>query len=166
MLSVALNSDQAQFYLEKAEKSLGEGTITTAYINSPKNITVSGCLEGIDALKTFLDSEGIFARKLQVDNAYHSTYMKAIVDDYERTMGDLATGEWVKTSKEIPYYSSVRGSLTSLKDLQTPDYWIDNLVSPVHFFESFTKMCTDAALRAKKLGVRETFVPISDLLEI
>ena len=166
MLSVALDSNRAQYYLEKVKKSMGEGTLTIACINSPKNITVSGCLEGIDALKGVLDSEGIFAQKLKVDNAYHSTYMKAIADDYKRAMGHLVTGESVGTSMEIPYYSSVRGSLISPRDLQTPDYWIDNLVSPVHFFESVTKMCTDAAPRAKKLGVRKTFVPISDLLEI
>lgn len=166
MLSVALNSDQAQSYLEKVEKSLGEGTITIGCINSPKNVTVSGCIEGIDALKTILDSEGIFARKLQVDNAYHSNYMMAIADDYKRTIGDLETRESVETSKHIPYYSSVTGSLTLPKDLQTPDYWIDNLVSRVHFFESVTKMCTDAAPRAKTLGKRKKFVPISDLLEI
>lgn len=166
MLSVALSSKQAQSYLEKAEKSLGEGTITIACINSPKSVTVSGCLEGVDALQGILDREGIFARKLQVDNAYHSTYMKAITDDYKRMMGNLEPGNTVRSSEQLPFYSSVTGSLTSREDLQAPDYWINNLTSPVQFLESVTKMFTDTAPKVKKLGARKTSVPITELLEI
>lgn len=166
MLSVALNPKQAQSYLEEAERSSGEGIITIACINSPKNVTVSGCLEGIDALKGILDEEGIFARKLQVDNAYHSAYMEAISDDYKNLIGKLEPGKPIGGPEELPFYSSVLGSLTPLRNLQAPGYWINNLVSPVRFLESVTRMLTDTAPKVKKLGARKASAPITELLEV
>ena len=166
MVSVALSSQQAQPYLEKTEQSLGEGTITIACINSPKNVTVSGSLESVDALKEILDTQGIFARKLQVDNAYHSAYIEAISSDYKNIIGEIEPGKPVGGSGEPAFYSSVTSSLTSPRDLQAPDYWIKNLVSPVQFFQSVTKMLTDTAPKVKKLGARKVSAPISVLLEV
>ena len=166
MLSVALSSKQAQSYLEEAKNSSHEGSITIACINSPKNVTVSGCLEVVDTLKAILDKEGIFARKLQVDNAYHSAYMEAIADDYKRVIRDLEPGSSMGVSGDPSFYSSVTGSLTPLGDLQSPDYWIKNLISPVQFLDTVTKILTDTAPKVKKLGARKTSAPITELLEV
>ena len=166
MLSVALSPEQAQSYLVEAEKGSGVGDLTIACINSPKNVSISGLLNGIDYLKKILDENNIFARKLQVENAYHSVYMDAISGDYIRLIGDLEPGRIVRNLEQPPFYSSVTGSLASLKDLQTVEYWIKNLVSPVQFFQSITTMATDATPGVKKLGARKTSAPITELLEI
>ncbi len=166
MLSVALSPKQAQSYLVEAGKGSGVGDLTIACINSPKNVSISGLLNGIDYLKKILDENNIFARKLQVENAYHSVYMDAIAGDYTRLVGDLEPGRIVGNLEQPPFYSSVTGSLASLKDLQTVEYWIRNLVSPVQFFQSITTMSTDATPGVKKLGARKTSAPITDFLEI
>ena len=166
MLSVALSPEQAQSYLVKAEKSSGLGDLTIACINSPKNVSISGPLNGIDHLKNILDENNIFARKLQVENAYHSVYMNAIAGDYTHLVGDLEPGRLVGNLEQPPFYSSVTGSLASPKDLQTVEYWIKNLVSPVQFFQSITTMFTDTTPGVKKLGARKTSAPITELLEI
>lgn len=166
MLSVALSHEQAQSYLVEAENTSGVGDLTVACINSPKNVTISGLLKGIDHLKKILDEKNIFARKLQVENAYHSVYMNAIAGDYTSLVGDLEPGKLLENLEQPPFYSSVTGSLASPKDLQTVEYWIKNLVSPVQFLHSVTKMFTDTTPRVKKLGARKTSAPITELLEI
>ena len=166
MISVALSPEQAQSYLVKAAKRSSVGDLTVACINSPKNVTISGPLTGIDCLKKILDDNNIFARKLQVENAYHSDYMNSIAEDYKRLVGILESGNLGANLEQPPFYSSVTGSLASLKDLLTVEYWIKNLVSPVQFFQAITAMFTDTTPGVKKLGARKTSAPITELLEI
>ena len=166
MISVALSPEQAQSYLVKAAKRSSVGDLTVACINSPKNVTISGPLTGIDHLKKILDDNNIFARKLQVENAYHSGYMNTIAEDYKRLVGILESGNLGANLEQPPFYSSVTGSLASLKDLQTGEYWIKNLISPVQFLQAITAMFTDTTPGVKKLGARKTSAPITELLEI
>lgn len=48
---------------------------TIACVNSPSNVTVSGDVVALDALKALLDERRIFARRLKVEVAYHSPHM-------------------------------------------------------------------------------------------
>ena len=114
MLSVALNPERAQSYLVKAGKGSNAGGLTIACVNSPKNVTISGPLTRIDLLKKILDENNIFARKLQVENAYHSVYMNTIAEDYKRLVGILEPGNLGENLEQPPFYSSVTGSLASL----------------------------------------------------
>ena len=166
MLSIALSPEQAQSYLVEAKNRSGVGDLTIACTNSPKNVTISGPLNEIDHLKKILDEHNIFARKLQVENAYHSIYMNAIAGDYTRLVGNLESGRLVGNLEQPPFYSSVTGSLASPKDLQTVEYWTKNLVCPVQFFQAVATMFTDATPGVKKLGARKTSAPVTELLEI
>ena len=166
MLSAALSPEEAQLYLVEAEKGSDVRDLTIACINSPKNVTISGSLDGITHLKSILDAKKIFARKLQVENAYHSVYMNLLAGDYTRLVGDLELGNRVRKTELALFYSSVTGSLASPKDLQTVEYWIKNLVSPVQFLQSITTMFAETTPGVKKLGARKTSAPITELLEI
>ena len=106
--------------------------------NSPKNNTVSGDEQKIDALKTLLDSDNVFARKLNVLNAYHSAHMKEVAEEYLDKMGDLSFGEKLKPGAEM--FSSVTGKRV-LEDQLEATYWVQNMVQPVRFTEALTEMC-------------------------
>jgi malonyl CoA-acyl carrier protein transacylase len=81
MMSVGLSEDEAQRYLSKIANQ-GKGHISIGCINSPKNVTITGSVDKIDILKSILNEKKIFARKLKVDSAYHSSYMKETALDY------------------------------------------------------------------------------------
>ena len=166
MLSAALSPEEAQPYLVEAGKGSVERDLTIACINSPKNVTISGSLDGITHLKRILDAKKIFARKLEVENAYHSIYMNPIAGDYTRLVGDLEPSNRVRKTEQALSYSSVTGSIASPKDLQTVEYWIRNLVSPVLFLQSITSMLAETTPGLKKIGSRKTSPPITELLEI
>ncbi len=113
-----------------------------ACYNSPKNNTVSGDEYKIDALKKILDADNIFARKLNVVNAYHSSHMREVADEYLDLMGDIlkddSSGD--KLNADVKMFSTVTGKLVE-QDLLLGQYWVDNMVSSVCFTDALLTMC-------------------------
>nr|ALQ32787.1 putative polyketide synthase [Fusarium bulbicola] len=173
MLSVAMSSSDATTYLEEHVGSAAGRDIVVACINSPRNVTLSGSAVYIDKIKAAADSDGIFARKLKVDNGYHSPLMATIADEYRSAIGDLEAGTNISPGQVGPvFYSSLGGTVSSVSALQNPDHWVDNLISPVQFSKAFSLMCSNASSSApvKKLGssAKATVKPpkITQVLEI
>ena len=191
MISVALSAKDATEYLASKLGSAAGRDVVVACNNSPKNVTISGTVEGINKLKAAADEDGIFARKLIVDNAYHSPLMGAIAEDYRKAIGDLwptkqlntsngnSYGSGIRSDQSAPiFYSSLTGNTVSPLHLQNADYWVDNLVSPVRFSQAFALMCSDGGGSAagqgggkqyKKLGAnrdKREKKRISEVLEV
>ncbi|KAF5699716.1 polyketide synthase [Fusarium globosum] len=173
MLSVAMSSPDAVSYLKEHVGSALGRDIVVACINSPRNVTLSGSAAYIDKVKAAADSDGIFARKLKVDNGYHSPLMATIADEYRSLIGDLEAGTNILPGQVAPvFYSSLGGTVSSASALQNPDHWVDNLVSPVQFSKAFSLMCSNTSSSApvKKLGssAKATVKPpkITQVLEI
>ncbi|KAK2051751.1 beta-ketoacyl synthase domain-containing protein [Colletotrichum caudatum] len=152
----------------------GGGTLEIACMNSPDSHTVSGDARMIDHLVEMLGGDGVFARKLNVEVAYHSRYMEPMADEYLRAMGELEQGV-PKGPFEPRFYSSTVGAPVALSQLRQPDYWVRNLVSPVRFTESVTEMLKGSSqprVNGHVDGVNEVngheaaTDPITDFLEI
>ncbi|KAI0396952.1 polyketide synthase [Xylariaceae sp. FL0594] len=153
MAAVALTTPQTETYIQRVNESLGGGTLEVACMNSPESHTVSGDLASVEALVELLKSETIFARKLNVEMAYHSSHMRPIYDEYVSSIRCLEPGMRPYPHKP-QFFSSTRGALASASELLEPCYWADNLVSPVRFNDAVTQM------------VQQTSLDITDLLEV
>lgn len=137
MLAVGLGAEAVAEFLEKYA-----GKAWIACFNSPSNITVSGKIAALDSLGEDLKAAGHFARRLQVDLAYHSELMSLIGTEYEEL---LSTGDHFRPlsaaasddDDDVAWFSSV----TQSKKATPADalYWKTNMVSPV---------CFDGALKA------------------
>lgn len=134
MMSVNLTESQVPAYLEKA--GLEKDVVHIACINSPSNVTLSGPSVTLDTLKEHLDEDQIFAQKVNTGVAYHSPVMQAIAEEYLERMGMLESGE----PTSILMLSSVTGGLAAPKALESPQYWINNLVSPVRFSDAVRRL--------------------------
>lgn len=134
MIAVGLSEDALTQYLDQVNCEL-PGELTIACYNSPKNHTVSGDERKIDALKAMLDRDGVFARKLNVANAYHSGHMKQVATTYLDGMGDLTTEKPDLRFRDVLMFSTVTGDLVK-DDLLDAPYWVENMVSPVRFSEA------------------------------
>ena len=77
MMAVGLSRSRLEKYIQSVREDLN-GELVIACRNSPTNNTVSGDEALVDSLKQLLDADGAFARKLNVQNAYHSAHMVAI----------------------------------------------------------------------------------------
>jgi acyl transferase domain-containing protein len=67
----------------------GVPKLTIACMNSKINQTISGDAAQIDALAEMVKKDQIFARKLAIELAYHSTYMKPMAAEYTTSLGKI-----------------------------------------------------------------------------
>jgi NADPH:quinone reductase-like Zn-dependent oxidoreductase/NAD(P)-dependent dehydrogenase (short-subunit alcohol dehydrogenase family)/ubiquinone/menaquinone biosynthesis C-methylase UbiE len=124
MLAVGLGRTGVQPYLSR----VATGRISIACVNSPQSTTISGDECAIDELKALLDIESIFARKLRVDQAYHSHHMQRIAATYHAACEQTHHG---RAREDVAFFSTVTG--TRKNENFGASYWVDNLVSPVEF---------------------------------
>lgn len=142
MMAIGLPATRVQQYLDKISEDACDGEISIACINSPNNVTVAGSIKHIDTLKALLDTENIFARKLNVDVAYHSRYMMAGAGPYRNLLDKLEAGPCGGTYP--PMVSSVTGELVSNAEVQKAEYWTQNLVNQINFSGAVSYMTSPA----------------------
>jgi acyl transferase domain-containing protein len=110
-------------------------------VNSPSSVTISGDIAALEELRTIFEARGVFARRLKVDVAYHSTHMNTAMEEYSASIADI---EPQPPFKEQPaMVSSVTGSEVDT-DLLGPYYWVRNLVSPVLFSDAVKELVVPA----------------------
>ncbi|KAI1105776.1 hypothetical protein F4804DRAFT_111633 [Jackrogersella minutella] len=159
MISVNLREDEVQGYLKDISDEVS-AHINIACVNSPLNCTLSGLESAIDIAKEKLDKDGIFAQKLKTGVAYHSASMSKIADEYTRLMGSLDDRNPKTIKSSIPMVSSVTGQPIRPASLATPQYWVENMVSPVRFADAVE------VLTQKTSSLKVGIGAISDLVEV
>ncbi|KAI0479875.1 hypothetical protein F4859DRAFT_503798 [Xylaria cf. heliscus] len=139
MLAVGLGPEEAAPYLEEG--------IRIACYNSPQSVTLSGDEDAAANVKAKLEADGVFVRALKTSGrAYHSHHMKSVGPIYEecatRGFTFLDALEFPKHDKDsnIPLFvSSVTGEVKH--NFQPgPEYWRENLESPVRFTQAVTRL--------------------------
>lgn len=99
---------------------------------------MSGRVSSLETLQKSLQADGHFARLLQVDLAYHSSYMGEIGAAYEKMLHDNYPTPQRPPSEKTVMFSTVTGDLvTSWLDIT---YWRRNMVSPVKFTQAVSKL--------------------------
>ncbi len=114
-----------------------EGRIEIAGVNAPTTTIVAGDREALATWIGAIDSEGVFARMLEVDFASHCFHMDPLIDAFRDGLRGLEP-----RAAAIPLHSTVDGEEKSGTDLDA-DYWVSNLRSAVAFDRAM-----DAALDA------------------
>ncbi|KAK1988362.1 mycocerosic acid synthase [Colletotrichum cereale] len=163
MAAVGLSLEKTMEYINKVNNSGFEsaGKLAVACMNSKTSHTVSGDVAQVEALVKMLGDEGIFARRLKVEMAYHSRLMEPISEEYAKRIGEIlprppTTGQ----ASPVEFFSSAYGSHIGLSKLREARYWTKNLTSPVRFNESMTAM-----LKAQT-GEEGQSPLVTDILEI
>ena len=144
MMAVSKSPSEFEQLLIAHPKSHGWSKVSVGCINSSKNITLTGDFQQLLELKKILDAEGVFARKLAVEIAYHSPFMASISKSYLESMGQLDEDNRPEhNNSKIVMWSSVTGHVSSRKELCSPDYWVRNLLEQVKFSEALEDLCTN-----------------------
>ncbi|KAI9742337.1 MAG: hypothetical protein M1818_003870 [Claussenomyces sp. TS43310] len=142
MIAVALAEAEIQPYLNQVAAQLGPDRIVVGCVNSPKNITLTGDQDCVDLLKTIMDENRIFARKLQVTVAYHSSHMEDIASEYLVSIrGIIPRSQSTTEDKFAVMFSSVVGGIIVSDELSKPEYWVRNMVSQVKFSPALNDLC-------------------------
>jgi len=123
MTAVAMSADDIAAWLEKPEFN----QVCLAGINSPKGITLAGDSQQLSALEAVLGEQDIFAKRLPLDYAFHSPAMDSIQAGVIDALADITP-----SATQIPYYSTVTGTLSDGLELDAT-YWWKNIREPVLF---------------------------------
>ncbi|KAF9885237.1 hypothetical protein FE257_000597 [Aspergillus nanangensis] len=143
MLAVALPVDEISPLFDQMEEQHPIFRLTVACINSPRSVTISGEEEQIDDLKDLLDKQSVFNRKLKVKAAYHSFQMHEIAKQYRAAMGSIESGvEQPHANLRPQVVSLLTGTWVEPGALQTADYWVENMISPVRFADSLNAIAS------------------------
>ncbi|KAB8270078.1 reducing type I polyketide synthase [Aspergillus minisclerotigenes] len=143
MMAVGLPPEHASRLLDEDKQEFR--SLSIACYNSPSNVTISGDENMIDSLKLKLDKLGTFARKLKTNAAYHSSHMNAIAMDYISSIGPISAGE--SRLRGPTMVSTVSGQRVMPETLQQPSYWMNNMVSPVKFYQAFERLCANRVVK-------------------
>ncbi|UQA37539.1 type I polyketide synthase [Streptomyces sp. HNA39] len=103
------------------------GRLSVAAVNGPSSTVVSGDADPVAALVEELLEEGVWASRIEVDYASHSSHVAQI---RERLLSDL--DGITPLPGAVPYYSSVTGGLLETEALDA-GYWYRNLRQTVEF---------------------------------
>ncbi|KAE8150558.1 hypothetical protein BDV25DRAFT_172048 [Aspergillus avenaceus] len=166
MVAINLAEPEVPCLLEKLSLANGERAVHLACVNSPTNVTLSGPVNSIRLVQNYLDQQGIFAKIVPTGVAYHSPAMRTIVTEYRALLDDLEpSSTFVLTEPQSPacvMVSSVTGNTVTGKLVMTPDYWVDNIVSPVRFSNAVQHLINPVSGLSLLSGTGE----IKDLIEI
>ncbi|GKZ67455.1 hypothetical protein AnigIFM50267_001845 [Aspergillus niger] len=151
MLAVALSQKQILTYLNRISQEHALLRLMVACINSPNSITVSGDESQIQDLKSLLEADQVFCRRLKVKVAYHSFQMHEIASHYESAIGEMDEESDVAHGHRSCMVSTVTGNWITPDVLRQPQYWARNLVSPVRFSEASGVACISTTSPPEKL---------------
>lgn len=140
MMAVGMTPKDAQTFCHQTRFL---GRIVVAAENSNSSVTLSGDSDAIDEAKVILDESAVFARILKVDNAYHSHHMKVVREPYLTSLRNAniqplkdcfaGTCNWYSS-----VYSLGNGRGMTASAAFEHEYWVDNMVNPVLFFQAIT----------------------------
>ena len=136
MIASGLGIDSAK---EFCAQSQFNGRLEVAASNSPTSTTLSGDEDAVIEAKDLFDLQGIFARVLKVDTAYHSHHMHLCADDYLASLSACKI-HVMEPDADCTWVSSVYGLRgTPGQEELTGTYWRDNMVQTVLFSQAIER---------------------------
>ncbi|KAI8255526.1 Fumagillin dodecapentaenoate synthase [Colletotrichum sp. SAR 10_98] len=128
MAAIGLGSQDVSKYLESGA--------FVACENSQNSTTISGDIAAIDIAVAKAKADGVFARQLTVDRAYHSPHMEVYGKAYEEAIRPFIKSK----APEVPFFSSVTEERVTDAGALDAAYWHQSLVQPVRFNGSLRRL--------------------------
>lgn len=139
MAAVGLKWDEAQ-------RLCPEGVVPACH-NSEDSVTISGSYEATKKFVEQLSADNIFAREVKSSGiSFHSYYMNPIGPHLLKKLREIIPEPKARSSKWVCSSLPESRWAEDLAKYSAPEYFVNNLVSPVLFKEAFEKVPTNANL--------------------
>lgn len=161
MIAAGISAADAGTYIANTKAG---GRVVVACVNSPESVTLSGDIEDIDEVLARLQQDGLFARKLKVNLAYHSHHMLPMAAEYIKKLRQILPSKCSWTSGVV-FASPVTGNLVEPLTGLSPEHWAQNLTNPVLFSDAF-EATVESADAVVEVGPHSTLSgPIRQILK-
>ena len=135
MMAVGMSEAEAM-----SELKAYTGRIALAAINSPSTMTLSGDADAILELKEKLTERKVFARQLQVTQAFHSHHMDPLAPGYKAALNGHPG--FAAESAKVRMFSSVTARVANSSKMGA-SYWVANMTGAVRFSDALTGILLD-----------------------
>ncbi|MEV4513673.1 beta-ketoacyl synthase N-terminal-like domain-containing protein [Dactylosporangium sp. NPDC049525] len=113
---------------EVERKLAGRDGVVAAIAASPLSTVISGDIDAVEAAVAGFETEGIKARKVNTDVAFHSPHVRgAVLDEVRQAAGALRARD-----PQVTLYSTAQTDPRS-GAAREGEYWATNLAEPVRF---------------------------------
>lgn len=133
MAACAASASQCQKLIERLHL---QDAVEIAGINSPKNVTLSGSLDGLRTLQAHL--QNTYFQLLDLDYAFHSRHMDALEDPLLEGLAHIGP----KATSTVRFVSTVTGTECSGEELNAA-YWWANVRQPVRFHKALEHLARE-----------------------
>ncbi|MEU9330801.1 SDR family NAD(P)-dependent oxidoreductase [Streptomyces canus] len=149
-LMQALPSGGAMVAVQASESEvaplLTEGVFLAA-VNGPASVVLSGRTEAVLAAAAHLSSLGRRTTRLRVSHAFHSPLMNPMLDQLREVAANLTFRQPI-----IPIVSTVTGRPAKADELGSPDYWAEQVRTPVRFHDAVLRLTGDGVRTLVDIG--------------
>lgn len=131
MLAVGMSPEEAHAVIAKHDR-----TVSIAAFNGPHSLTLSGMRPALEAIAADLESQGIFARFLQVSHPFHHAMMQPAADALKGVLDDITP-----KAAAVPFFSTVTGGALE-GTACSADHWSGGVRQPVEFCSAISAMAS------------------------
>jgi len=147
MLAVMLPVERLNGYLDDG--------LWLAAMNGPKMSVASGHVSAVENLERRLNAEKVASVRLGSKNAFHTPLMA----DAAKSFG-TAVAAVTRHAPTVPWLSNVTGKWISSAEAQSPQYWANQIISPVQFTSCLSEL-TDRPRLLMEVGPGEALLGIA-----
>ena len=123
--------------------------LAIAGVNAPEETVLSGERTALQAALAELAMRGVRAQELKVSHAFHSPLMRPMLAEFERALAAVAFNAPTR-----PIATNVTGALDTTHAMARPEYWLQQIVSPVRFADAVSAVAADGATLFIEVGPR------------
>lgn len=135
MMAVGMSEDDCLVALERFK-----GRVALAAVNSQNSLTLSGDEDAIMELKEDLDRQGVFNRRLRVEQAFHSHHMYPLAPGFRDAL--LRIDGFRPANAQVRMMSSVTARDSSAVAMDA-HYWAANMTGVVRFADALDGILLD-----------------------
>ncbi|MFJ1876601.1 SDR family NAD(P)-dependent oxidoreductase [Streptomyces chartreusis] len=124
-----------------------DAPVAIAAVNGPRSVVVSGAQAAVTAVAEQLAVLGRKTHRLTVSHAFHSPLMDPMLAEFRAVVGQLTFHE-----PRIPAVSTVTGTAVEPGRWTSPEYWVEQVRSPVRFLDAVRTLEDLGAATLLELG--------------
>lgn len=131
---------------EQAGQALAGIVFSVAAINTPQSCVLALSCADEQACRDALQAAGIGHKRLDVERAYHSHSMNAVLPAYATAIAGITP-----QAASLPFYSSLTGQVETTR-LASPDYWVRHIRETVRFADAVSAVMSTRRFLFLEIG--------------